>query len=432
MQRYLRPDLLARRRYRATSTPGPPPSAQTVTEIEMAPDGGSGFRMKTRFARFSNVPEMLRMLARLRRHQDRRGPQAARPALAAAADGQRAPRPSSIPAVRRAQLDFMAELGERAEADPQPRGARPRKTTCSRSATRRPQGRPGPAPASAVHQDATPARSSTAADRIAAIWRAHRDRHLPRPRRAGRLADHAARLQLVFCDLGTPGDDGGTSTTSSATSSPPAACPREQVRFIHEARQRPRQGRAVRRLPRRPRRRADRLAPRRWASAPTSRTAPSPCTTSTAPGAPPTSPSARAASCARATRTPRSRSSATSPKASFDAYMWQTVERKARFIAQVMRGRLDVREIEDIGDATLSYTEVKALATGNPLLMDKAKPTPSSPAFTRLERAGNAPTTPSKAPSPAPRTAPGRSPSRSPRCARPPRSAPTPAASCSG
>ena len=36
---------------------------------------------------------------------------------------------------------------------------------------------------------------------------------------------------------------------------------------------------------------------------------------------------------------------------SFDGYMWQTVERKARFIAQVMRGRLDVREIEDIGDA---------------------------------------------------------------------------------
>ncbi|MGI8678750.1 MAG: helicase-related protein, partial [Jatrophihabitans sp.] len=40
---------------------------------------------------------------------------------------------------------------------------------------------------------------------------------------------------------------------------------------------------------------------------------------------------------------------------SFDAYLWQTVERKARFIGQVMRGRLDVREIEDIGDTALSY-----------------------------------------------------------------------------
>ena len=52
---------------------------------------------------------------------------------------------------------------------------------------------------------------------------------------------------------------------------------------------------------------------------------------------------------------------------SFDAYLWQTVERKARFIGQVMRGRLDVREIEDIGDTALSYGEVKALATGDPL-----------------------------------------------------------------
>ncbi|NIL64823.1 hypothetical protein [Salinispora arenicola] len=51
--------------------------------------------------------------------------------------------------------------------------------------------------------------------------------------------------------------------------------------------------------------------------------------------------------------------------------MWQTVARKAKFIAQLMRGRLDVREIEDIGDAALSYNEVKALATGNPLLLDQ-------------------------------------------------------------
>ena len=72
---------------------------------------------------------------------------------------------------------------------------------------------------------------------------------------------------------------------------------------------------------------------------------------------------------------------------SFDGYMWQTVERKARFIAEVMRGRLDVREIEDIGDAALSYNEVKALATGNPLLMEKAE---ADAELTRLERAERA------------------------------------------
>ena len=68
---------------------------------------------------------------------------------------------------------------------------------------------------------------------------------------------------------------------------------------------------------------------------------------------------------------------------SFDAYLWQTVERKARFIGQVMRGRLDVREIEDIGDTALSYSEVKALATGDPRILEKAR---IDAELTRLER----------------------------------------------
>src|SRR5262249_51795767 len=70
-------------------------------------------------------------------------------------------------------------------------------------------------------------------------------------------------------------------------------------------------------------------------------------------------------------------------EASFDGFSWQTVTRKAAFIAQVMRGRLDTREIEDIGDNALSYNEVKALAAGNPLLLDHAQ---AQAELTRLER----------------------------------------------
>src|ERR1039457_6565897 len=72
---------------------------------------------------------------------------------------------------------------------------------------------------------------------------------------------------------------------------------------------------------------------------------------------------------------------------SFDGYMWQTLERKARFIGQVIRGRLDAREIGDIGDTALSYSEVKALATGNPLLMDKAEADTAVARLRRGERA---------------------------------------------
>src|SRR3954452_19429201 len=72
---------------------------------------------------------------------------------------------------------------------------------------------------------------------------------------------------------------------------------------------------------------------------------------------------------------------------SFDAYSWQTVERKARFIAQIMRGRLDVREIEDIGDSALSFAEVKALASGDPLILDKPAADADLTRLQRLERA---------------------------------------------
>ena len=67
--------------------------------------------------------------------------------------------------------------------------------------------------------------------------------------------------------------------------------------------------------------------------------------------------------------------------------MWQTLERKARFIHEVMSPALDAREIGDIGDTVLSFSEAKALATGNPLLMDKAE---ADAALARLQRADRA------------------------------------------
>jgi hypothetical protein len=57
---------------------------------------------------------------------------------------------------------------------------------------------------------------------------------------------------------------------------------------------------------------------------------------------------------------------------SFDAYMWQTLETKAKFINQIMTGDTHVRRVEDIDSAVLTYAEVKAIASGNPLVMEKA------------------------------------------------------------
>src|SRR4029450_1374003 len=51
---------------------------------------------------------------------------------------------------------------------------------------------------------------------------------------------------------------------------------------------------------------------------------------------------------------------------SFDAYLWQALETKARFIAQVLTGDSTVRQAEDIGAQELSYAEGKAIAAGHP------------------------------------------------------------------
>ena len=58
---------------------------------------------------------------------------------------------------------------------------------------------------------------------------------------------------------------------------------------------------------------------------------------------------------------------------SFDAYMWQALETKARFIAQVMTGENGLRRTEDIGGQELSYAEVKAIASGNPAVLTLAE-----------------------------------------------------------
>ncbi len=58
---------------------------------------------------------------------------------------------------------------------------------------------------------------------------------------------------------------------------------------------------------------------------------------------------------------------------SFDAFMWQALETKARFISQVIRGNNPSRRAEDIGGQELSYAEVKAIASGNPAVLTLAE-----------------------------------------------------------
>ena len=56
----------------------------------------------------------------------------------------------------------------------------------------------------------------------------------------------------------------------------------------------------------------------------------------------------------------------------FDSYLYQMVENKQRFISQVFTSKSPARVMQEIDDAVLSYNEIKALATGNPLIIEHA------------------------------------------------------------
>ena len=235
---------------------------------------------------------------------------------------------------------------------------------------------------------ATPGKIAAAADRIAAIWAAHHDDEYFDP--GGVPYPVRGSLQLVFCDLGTPRS--GLERLRRAPR--PAHRPRRAAGDdpVHPRSQdRPGQGPAVRRLPR--------PAPVAVLVGSTEKMGVGTNVQDRAIAlhhldAPwrPADVAQREGRILRQGNLNRNLGREVEiiryvTERSFDGYMWQTLERKARFIGQVMHGRLDTREITDIGDTALSFSEVKAIATGNPLLMDKAE---ADAALARLQRAERA------------------------------------------
>ena len=370
MQSYLRPDVLADAglesfdQWAATFT-------QQVTEIEVAPTGG--YRLKTRIAKFDNVPELLRMFHIFADVQTAEDLNLPTPALAGGAT-----QTVRVPASHELTV-FMAQIGDRAAAMSS-RSEKGKDNVLSLMT----ESRKAALDLRLVDRDTgDQTKVDAAADRIAAIWERHRDREYlgadgnPSPVRGA--------LQIVFSDLGTP-KEGFNVYDELRTALVLRGMPRESVRFVHEANNdRDKallfaacrrgevavimgsterlgagtniQDRAIAKhdldVPWRPRdieQRDGRIMRQgnqnaeieviRWVT-----------------------------------------------EKSFDAYMWQSLERKSKFIGQVLRGKLDVREIEDIGETSLSYGEIKAMAAGDPLLLDKAQVDADLNRLRRLSRA---------------------------------------------
>ena len=201
MQHYLRPDLLEAAGISDFDT-WAATFGETVDPDRDGPRRRQRFRQKTRFAKFTNVPEMLRrwhVSADIKTGEDLKLPV---PALAQRpADGQRAPETVISQPMRR-QLDIMAELGDRAEAI-RNREVLPEEDNMLKvcmdgrkaALDLRLLGLPMTVPGKIEHRRRPDRRPVASPPR----------RHLPGP--DGQDAPIRGSLQLVFCDLGTPGDD---------------------------------------------------------------------------------------------------------------------------------------------------------------------------------------------------------------------------------
>jgi N12 class adenine-specific DNA methylase len=380
MQRYLRPDLL-----RVAGVEGFDQWAATfgeaVTEMEMAPAGAGSYRLKTRFARFQNVPEMLRMwhvFADVKTAEDLNLPV---PQVAAPAGGE--PGPETVVIDPSPQLErYVSQLAERAEDVRAGRVAPDVDNMLLISG----DGRKAALDLRLATGERGDGRSKVeiAAERIAAIYHEHRETSYLDPD-TGQRSSTLGALQIVFCDLGTPKPDAWNAYDELREQLHARALPAGSVRYVHEARN-------------------DREKQALFHAARSGHIAV--LVGSTEKMGVGTNIQARAIALhhldcpwrpadieqrdgrivRQGNQNPEVRVLRYVVERSFDAYSWQTVERKARFIGQVTRGRLDVRAIEDVGDSTLSFAEVKALASGDPLILDLARAQHDLARLQRLQR----------------------------------------------
>jgi N12 class adenine-specific DNA methylase len=385
VQRFLRPDLLADAGVE-TFDAWAATFARTVTQIEMAPQGAGNYRQKTRFASFDNVPEMLRMwhvAADVKTIEDLALPV---PLLKQRANAEgkleRTPETTVINASRAAQ-DYFTALGDRAEKV-HARAVDPTEDNMLKIST---DGRKAALDMRLVTGEAVqePCKLEIVANNVTAIWAQHRNLTYSDPE-TGVASPTPGALQLVFCDLGTPNEDRWDAYSELRSLLAAQGVPERQVRFIHEAGSDQEKARLFQAC------RAGQVAV---------------LIGSTEKMGVGTNIQARAVAlhhvdCAwrpadieqregriirQGNQNPEVRVIRYVVAGSFDAYMWQTVERKAKFIAQVMGGKLDVRQVEDIGDSTLSYAEVKALASGDPLILKREHANAEHTRLKRLERA---------------------------------------------
>ena len=318
---------------------------ETITAIELAPEG-TGYRSKTRFAKFYNLPELMSLFKEVADIQT--------------ADTLNLPVPKAnynniVIKPSEVQLELVESFGERAEL------VRNKQVPSNEDNMLKitNDGRKLALDQRLINdmlEDYETSKVSVCADNVYKIWEENKDKKL---------------TQLVFCDLSTPHNDGKFNVYDDIRNKLiEHGIPEEEIEFIHNANTEVKKKELFAKV---------RKGQVRILMGSTQKMGAGTncqdklialhdldC---------PWRPSDLTQRSGRIIRQGNQNSEVFIyryvTEKTFDAYLYQLVENKQKFIAQIMTSKTPLRTAEDIDEVALSYAEIKALAAGNPLIIEK-------------------------------------------------------------
>ena len=318
---------------------------ETQTAIELAPEG-TGYRAKTRFAKFFNLPELI---ALFKESADIQTPDMLNLPVPEAEYENVVLKPSEY------QQDMVASLAERAEAV-RDRQVQPYEDNMLKITN---DGRKLALDQRLINDmlpDDENSKASTCVEKAFEIWEQTKEQK---------------STQLIFCDLSTPKGDGTFNVYEDIRNKLiEKGVPPEEIAFIHEANTELRKAELFGKV---------RSGQVRFLLGSTQKMGAGTNVQDRlialhhldVPWRPSDIEQQEGRILRQGNLNPKVKIFRYVTEGTFDSYSWQLIENKQKFIGQIMTSKSPVRSCEDVDEAALTYAEVKALATGNPYIKEK-------------------------------------------------------------
>ena len=318
---------------------------ETQTAIELAPEG-TGYRAKTRFAKFFNLPELISLF---KESADIQTPDMLKLPVPEAEYENVVLKPSEF------QKDMVASLAERAEAV-RDRLVQPYEDNMLKITN---DGRKLALDQRLINDmlpDDENSKAATCVDKAFEIWEETKEQK---------------STQLIFCDLSTPKGDGTFNVYEDIRDKLiEKGVPPEEIAFIHQANTELRKAELFAKV---------RSGQVRFLLGSTAKMGAGTNVQDRlialhhldVPWRPSDIEQQEGRIMRQGNLNPKVKIFRYVTEGTFDSYSWQLIENKQKFIGQIMTSKSPVRSCEDVDEAALSYAEVKALATGNPYIKEK-------------------------------------------------------------